>query len=160
MKKFTEFDKELARHIDKKYKWIARNVFGKLYLFEDKPFKKQYGWDCEHKDGGMELLTNYNVLEAIRWRDDEPTLIKDIYDPHILNEAEEEYLKAVLRPFRNRVSQIIKKRSALVDEEFIVVNLTDYADSFTLPYFKENKMYIGMERGYPYSLRELGITYD
>ena len=159
MEAFTAFDRELATHIYRFYKWIARSANGEMYLFTNKPFKKQNVWIC--KNGETTLLPNYGVFESIKYEDDEPTLIEDIYDPHALNNKEKEYLRDVFRPFKNRVSQVIKKHSAAItNAEFIAVKLTDDVDSFTLPYFEENKMYVGMESEHPYSLSELGIVYD
>lgn len=160
MKKFTEDEKIIARNIDKKYKWIARDKCGVLFAFPDMPIKKETGiWGCDCYVC-INALFGQGLFNSIKWEDDEPTLIEDIYDPHPLNNKEKEYLRDVFRPFKNRVSSVIKKHSAITNAEFIAVKLTDNVDSFMLPYFEENKMYIGMKSGHPYSLRELGITYD
>lgn len=71
----------------------------------------------------------------------------------ILDEVEKEYLRAVIKPFYKRVINIRKARYFGV--EYIVINLN--ADSIALPYFKEGKMYKGMEPNKSYSLQELGL---
>ncbi len=82
----------------------------------------------------------------------------DIYNPQILNDTEREYLKEVFRPFHDRIVDVIKNHGGM-NTEFIVAELIGGINTCTLPYFEENKMYIGMESGHPYSLDELGITY-
>lgn len=71
----------------------------------------------------------------------------------ILDEVEKEYLRAVIKPFYKRVINIRKARYFGV--EYILINLND--DSIILPYFKEGKMYKGMEPNKSYSLQELGL---
>lgn len=72
---------------------------------------------------------------------------------NILDDVEKEYLRAVIKPFYKRVINIRKARYFGV--EYIVINLN--ADSIVLPYFKEGKMYKGMEPNKSYSLQELGL---
>ena len=161
MKEFTEFDKELARNIYGRYKWIARNAIGDLYVFASKPYKGAYMWDCQHDDTDMVHLPIYGVFEAVRWNDNEPTLIRSIYDydSQILNNEEKEYLKAVFKPFHNRVMNVTKS-SGGIGVEFIAVELMGDVNTFRLPCFKEGEKYVRMTRECPYTLRELGITYD
>ena len=80
----------------------------------------------------------------------------------ILDEAERRYLKAVIRPFRDRVNYITKERHSYGRYEFINVNLTSpYVPSrievIDLPYFETGTMYIGMERAKRYTPKELGL---
>lgn len=71
----------------------------------------------------------------------------------VLDEAEKEYLKAVIKPFRNEVLGI-KKKWAI--DECIAIIMKDY-EIIYLPLFKEGTMYQGMERDKRYTLEELGL---
>lgn len=80
----------------------------------------------------------------------------DIEVPDILDDAEKEYLSAVIRPFRNRADYIIKISGPLGSaKEYIFIRLD--GDSVSLPYFKIGTMYQGMELERAYTLEELGL---
>ena len=72
----------------------------------------------------------------------------------ILDEKEREYLSAVIRPWRNRVTSITKVR-VYSKGFFLVIRLED-SDSSWLPYFKGG-MYEGMETNREYTLKELNL---
>ena len=73
----------------------------------------------------------------------------------ILDEAEKRYLKAVIRPFRDKVNNICKIVSADLDKAFIQINMKD--DVINLPYFIKNLMYKGMKPNKNYTLEELSL---
>ena len=74
----------------------------------------------------------------------------------ILDEAEKRYLKAVIRPFRDKVKYIAKYHSTTICEECILIYISNNPN-IMLPYFKEDSMYKGMESGKEYTLKELGL---
>lgn len=78
------------------------------------------------------------------------------YKEPILNDAEKEYLSAVIKPFRNRVDYIMKEENICSSTEFIHIDLSggDVAD---FPNFKVGTMYKGMEIDKSYTLQELGL---
>lgn len=78
------------------------------------------------------------------------------YKEPILNDAEKEYLSAVIKPFRNRVDYIMKEENICSSTEFIYIDLSggDIAD---FPNFKVGTMYKGMELDKSYTLQELGL---
>lgn len=76
-----------------------------------------------------------------------------IQEKEILDEAEKRYLKAVIRPFKNRVKFIIK--TEYHDEYYIEILLNN--DEMILPDFKKGTMYNGMEKNKKYTLKELGL---
>ena len=85
MKKFTELDKAFARVINKQFEWMTRDRNGDLYIFTEKPHKTLYNeWDV---DAGtsirvwIEGALTIKPFESIKWKDKEPTLISDIYNP-------------------------------------------------------------------------------
>lgn len=72
----------------------------------------------------------------------------------ILDETEKRYLKAVIRPFKDKIIYI-SKENAFGGEYYIYIELGD--DSICLPDFKKGTMYNGMEEDKEYTLKELGL---
>lgn len=74
----------------------------------------------------------------------------------ILDEAEKEYLSAVIKPFRSRVLYIQKISSfSHKGMEFLEIRLI--GDSCDLPYFEMDSMYKYMKLNKRYTLQELGL---
>ena len=161
MKTFTEDEKIIARNIDEEYKWIARDRDGNLCVYDGKPKKEVSRWISND----YEYLCYFNHLfSAIKWEDEEPTRIRDIYNPQVLDNAEREYLKTVLKPFHENVAYVEKVHyypmnggtsSSLA---FLFIKLHDGKLEF--PNFDSGKMYLGMELNKKYKMDELGITYE
>ena len=84
------------------------------------------------------------------------------YKEPVLDEEEKKYLSAVIKPFRDRVVYIRKVKTGECNQ-FISIKVKRYdydEDSneyIDLPYFRENTMYVNMEVGKEYSLKELGL---
>lgn len=93
----------------------------------------------------VQVANDYNFKDVIWTRDDMP----------ILTDKEREYLRAVIKPFRDKVVWIIKM--VLFEREFITINLNVGIDTFSLPSFEENEYYKGMVVGKRYTLEELGL---
>lgn len=85
-------------------------------------------------------------------------LLEECKEP-ILNEAEKNYLSAVIEPFRDKVKYISKQKNSDSSMEFIHIDLSDgdVADVADFPNFKANTMYKGMEVDKDYTLQELGL---
>lgn len=81
------------------------------------------------------------------------------YKEPILDDKEREYLSAVIKPYKNKVTFIAKSKDAYEAKYFIsiVVNGNYGREAIHLPWFKENTMYKGMEIGKHYTLEELGL---
>ena len=79
----------------------------------------------------------------------------------ILDNTEKNYLRSVIRPFRDRVKTIEKDIIDDMDDmdngEYISINFEDFLDSFSLPTFKKGTMYKGMKLNKKYTLEELGL---
>lgn len=101
---------------------------------------------------------------------------KDIYSDKFLNqeieietdilfEKEKEYLKSIIRPFKDRVEYIEKKKNINSEGTFYYIGIIVkyiaidcFSEAIYLPYFKpESKMYEGMELNKEYTLKELGL---
>ena len=72
--KLTEDEKVILRNVPKKFKWIARDIDGPLYIYASKPKKDQTIWY------GCEQLTIpfYHLFQFIQWEDEEPYLIEEL----------------------------------------------------------------------------------
>lgn len=167
MSKFTNDEKIIAKNISKKYKWMARAKNGILYIYDQKPSRyPKYGYwtsySCIEKPMYM---FDSNIFKSITWEDDEPTLIRDIYNPQILDRVEREYLKTILKPFRKKVGFAMKCGEQFDDnrgyyrKEYLLIKFHD-DDGFAFPSFDAGKMYSGMKQNKRYTLDELGISYD
>lgn len=83
----------------------------------------------------------------------------EIEKPDILDEVEKEYLSAVIKPFRNRVSCI--KKVEFHDKYFISIKIyssfnLSQIECIDLPIFMSD-IYKGMENCKEYTLEELGL---
>lgn len=166
MKEFSEDEKIIAKNIDKKYKWMARDIKGVLFVYNAIPFKKEMfgiwgngscGYACINSLFGRELF------KSIKWEDDDPTRISDIYDPQILDDVEREYLKTILKPFHEKVDYVAKNSRNIFGNnyrrEYLYIQFHDQDGKFEFPDFNSGEMYSGMELRRSYKLDELGITY-
>lgn len=83
----------------------------------------------------------------------------EIEEQDILDEIEKEYLKAVIRPFRNRVIYI--KKVKCLNQYFISIKINskivDSGEEYIMLPFFQNGMYIGMEDDKEYTLKELDL---
>lgn len=162
-KMFTEDEKIIARNIDKKFEWMARDKSGSLYVYQAKPIKRTNIWvNITIDHFCISYIFGCGMFESIKWADDEPTRISDIYNPQILDEAEREYLKTILKPFHEKVDYVVKLWEHFDDgecysKEYLFIKL--YDGSFAFPSFDPGKMYAGMEQDREYKLDELGIKY-
>lgn len=86
---------------------------------------------------------------------EEPTY-KTVYEnKEILDDIEKEYLRNIIKPFRDKVVCIMKVDD--VNGECITIIMESEYDSFDLPCFKKGTMYKGMKPEKEYGLEELGI---
>lgn len=103
--------------------------------------------------GNMLLIDTYRCTNE---RTDSEIILKWLDQEHkepILDEAEKRYLSAVIKPFRQRVKNIVKL--GVVGDEWINIKLG--TEDFPFPSFKEGTMYKGMKLGKYYTLEELGL---
>ena len=80
--------------------------------------------------------------------------------PDILTKEEKEYLSAVIKPFRNRVTEIFKYNHPYLRKHNISIYYLDEGGSnmvVRLPDFPYETMYKGMVAERPYTLEELGL---
>lgn len=80
-KQYTECEKVIARCIEDKYKWIARDSDQEINVFLLKPTKGSHAWygeDNTDNEYGVTLPFT-NMFQSVKSTDTEPTLIADIY---------------------------------------------------------------------------------
>jgi len=81
--RLTNDEIAILRNIDKKYKWIARDKNGILYIYDSVPEKRgNYKWsrDTLHVDILSNLSLFSHMFNFIKWTDDEPYNINDLLD--------------------------------------------------------------------------------
>lgn len=110
----------------------------------------------------------YDVLDfASGFTNEEREILKQMHhkkvkltlelEKPILDDAERKYLSGVIKPFRDRVKCIIKKKSYDYDNrEYIVIHAGTH-ETTPFPYFKNGTMYKNMVINKEYSLEELGL---
>ena len=83
-KEFTEYELNILKNIDKKYKYIARDKkydndnieVGRLFVFTGYPTKSCDMWDVPYERDYSEIPFN-DIFKSIQWEDDEPVCIDD-----------------------------------------------------------------------------------
>lgn len=86
----------------------------------------------------------------------------EVEAPDILNKKEKEYLKAVIKPFRNQVTNIKKVFLITPKRKYIKIEYREdkidaISVSLCFPDLPNDEMYKGMEDNRPYKLEELGL---
>lgn len=94
-----------------------------------------------------ESATPKNII--LKWLDAE-------HIEPILDEAEKNYLSAVIKPFRNNVTGIHKTRACNSTRCRIFISVLEHG-SCELPWFDDGTMYKGMKLDREYTLEELGL---
>lgn len=81
------------------------------------------------------------------------------YSEPILDDVERKYLLAIIKPFKNYVTGIIKNKDNYEKgKQYISIIVKRYSHEFVnLPWFEENTMYKGMKENKKYTLKELGL---
>lgn len=80
----------------------------------------------------------------------------EIEVPDILTKEEKEYLRAVIKPFRDEIDCIFKHKNDMTFKSYISIKLKDKT-YIHFPDLKDNKMYAKMELDYHYTLEELDL---
>ena len=106
-----------------------------------------------------EVITDDDIKQKKIIKIEEPEY-QTVYEskPEILDEVEKRYLRGVIRPFKENVRFITKRRYWIDSTEYNDISICIRNNSnIILPKFKANKMYKGMEMEKTYTLEELGL---
>ena len=72
----TEDEKVILMNLPKKYKWIARDIDGCLYVYASKPKKGITMWESD----GLPMIPFDHLFQFIKWEDKEPYLIEELLE--------------------------------------------------------------------------------
>lgn len=125
-----------------------------IYLIQDIKTKQVYIIDKK----GLELVKENKKFFKKLPNDYTGTIEVEngyIVEREILDKEEKEYLSAVVRPFKNRISHISKV--AWYDGTYYISIELDNYEIINLPYFEKEAMYNGMEANKKYILKELRL---
>ena len=162
MEIFTDVEKRILEATNKRYKWIARDENGCLYIYDIKPYKDEgYGFFSSKFSSGFlfnECVSDV-LFKNVTWENSPIQYRGD----EILTSKEREYLKLVFKPFASDVLCVQKRQSNNI-EYIEYIDAVTYKDgktsSISFPYFKKGTMYKGMKPERSYTLKELGIIYN
>ena len=155
MEIFTDIEKRILEATDKKFKWIAKDKDGYLYIYNKKPYKdEECGFFSTKFNNYLFNKCVSDVLfKTVTW-ENSPIQYRD---SELLTPKEREYLKLVFKPFASNI-MCVQKKIQSDNTEYIVART--YKDSIIFPYFTKGTMYKGMKLEVKYTLKELGIEYD
>ena len=88
-------------------------------------------------------------LKNLEWLNQE-------YKDLILDDVEREYLSAVIKPFRKKISCIRKSKDPRKGKNYIKIEFCD-GDRMFFPNLSNDEMYKGMKLDINYTLEELGL---
>lgn len=132
-------------------------------------FKEMKDYICKKQKNCKRCIFNgthcglyANDIAAYRKTLDDEILNKEfkIKDEILLNDKEKEYLKAVIKPFRNRVIYIEKINNVSFQYIKIVVEAlseNSFCDIICLPKFKTGTQYKFLKLDIQYKLEDLGL---
>jgi hypothetical protein len=80
--KLTEDEKAILRNMPKKYKYIARDYWGELYIYENKPKKGDNRWIIFGSDYFNNLNMFQHLFQFIKWEDKEPYNIQELLEEY------------------------------------------------------------------------------
>ena len=107
----------------------------------------------KNEQGFYEIKMPKNMGSCVMVANGKNKILKITIKEEILDEEEKEYLRVVIKPFRDRVKYIMK--NTYYEKEFIDIGVNK--ERIGLPCFKGNTMYKGMEKYKEYTLEELGL---
>lgn len=84
------------------------------------------------------------------------------YEESVLDDVEKAYLKAVIKPFKDKVLHIYKTDQYDENYQYIIIVMKSIKyglneENIAFPLFKKNTMYKGMKADKNYTLKELGL---
>lgn len=91
--KVSKLEYDILKHIleNTKYRYIARDRFGSIFTYENKPEKHVNHWNILIEGGALTRLFLFDDLfKFIKWLDSEPTLIQNVLENcEVIEDAEE-----------------------------------------------------------------------
>lgn len=78
MIKLTEDEKVILKNLPKRCKWITRDKDGNLFIYGNKPIKRESSWTSEIMFNWFCMWIFNHLFQFIKWKDEEPYLIEDL----------------------------------------------------------------------------------
>ena len=75
----SEAERVILENVDKRYKYIVRDEDRILHLYASKPEKLLGKWSNHGCDYSMGFYAFEHLFKMVKWEDDEPTLISDLF---------------------------------------------------------------------------------
>lgn len=150
-------ERRIDNDIRRSIKSIERREEGKKKTWDTGWYVKLLGERIVNKNGGCDFISIVDLSED-NWEE---------YKEDILDEKEKEYLSAVIKPFRDRITHI-RKMEIDDHKQYICIKLKKYNyndydiensryEHIALPNFEKNTMYKNMKADKEYTLKELGL---
>ena len=146
MKNGQKYAKEINQMVNQEYfecsLWSIRNG-------------KKASEDCCHIPESFDPVSGSDEFckkclgESLEWLNQE-------YKESILDDVEKEYLLAVIKPFRKKISCIRKSKDPRKRKNYIKIEFCD-GDRMFFPNLANDAMYKGMKLDKNYTLEELGL---
>ena len=146
MKNGQKYAKEINQMVNQEYfecsLWSIRNG-------------KKASEDCRHIPESFDPVSGSDefckkcLCESLEWLNQE-------YKEPILDDVEREYLSAVTKPFRKKISCIRKSKDPRKRKNYIKIEFCD-GDRMFFPNLANDAMYKGMKLDKNYTLEELGL---
>ena len=154
---------EMLEKVEYTYEDLKKSPIGTKITFENGEVLVKDDKDIFENSGYVR-----NILELDNFKSRILGKIKKIEEPEyqtvyeskpeILDEVEKRYLRGVIRPFKENVRFITKRRYWIDSTEYNDISICIRNNSnIILPKFIANKMYKGMEMEKTYTLEELGL---
>ena len=128
---------------------IVEGLFDYRFTIEENEYPKLFfdvnDIECIIKQKHFKSLPN-NYTGTIE--------VENGFIKEILDEVEKRYLKAVIKPFKNKVDNI-SKQLCYNGKYYIKIDLD--TESIKFPCFENGAMYNGMKEDKEYTLKELGL---
>ena len=159
------------------FKWLDKEEENhKAYMDKNKEPSEDIGSTTadyskfEYTQNFVELQIIQAIKEELaeKWMHEHPDInlqsmsgisSENIEKTKLLTDEERDYLKSVLKPFRNEVYCVFKSTSLINKQgEYICAYVGQ--DVFVSPQFKKGTKYKNMELDKKYTLEELGIKYE
>lgn len=78
--KLTEDEKVILRNLPERFKWIARDKKGNLFVYCNEPFRREGAWvPVEFDEDEWEHVSIFpHLFQSIKWEDEKSYLIEDL----------------------------------------------------------------------------------
>ena len=161
MTEYNDIEIQTAKNLlERGYKWIVRDkaFYGNaVFAHKEKPYRVEGRWMATLACRTV-CTDEVPIFNNIHFDDKEPVSLESVVHPQILDDVEKQYLKGVIRPFRNRVWYIMKSFAVDKANCYIFIRFNDGSGDMNFSVFSKSDMYKGMKICKAYTPEELGLV--